>query len=163
VHHEPQLLLVVGLHFEEVVAAAERSELDLHVASARRCSAFVGELDVAVAAFRLANGRHASAQLREQPRRGLLGVERDTRRVEAEHQHAAADVAADGLRVGRVRRSDDRADAHVFGEVHVGHHRDVVHARSLGESFERVRYGAGSGSASQRCTTVIVHLRPAGP
>jgi hypothetical protein len=56
--------------------------------------------------------------------------------VQGDSQHAASYVAANSLRVDQGRRSDDNADAHIGGQMHVWHHGHLLNIGRAPEAFD---------------------------
>ncbi|GMU82654.1 MAG: hypothetical protein AMXMBFR47_25250 [Planctomycetota bacterium] len=69
--------------------------------------------------------RNGFGQPVKQPRRDARVLQPIRLAVERDRGHPASDVTADGLRINEVRRRGDRADAHAFREMNIGHERDV--------------------------------------
>ena len=144
VDHQPQAPRVVGLQLDEVVAAAERPELQRRLASPQRRE--LGRSHVGVAqrrrqprrvASRVAHHRDRARDPVEHPR-GRGRVREGTRvHAELDRRHPAADVATDRGGEQRAERGQHHADADLLGEVHVGHHRDVRHVGRAQEPIER--------------------------
>jgi hypothetical protein len=79
-------------------------------------------------------------ELRQQASGGVLVV--DERRLDVERNscHAAADVAADGGGVDQLARGDDGSDAHLLGEMDVGHDRHRGDVVAGAEAIDRQGY-----------------------
>jgi hypothetical protein len=114
-----------------MVAAAECAELHATVAAGEFFEALAAKRQAAesvrqVARAPLPVGGHGFVQPGEQLGRGAFVSQQAGVGVESHGRHAAADVAADGRRVEQFAGGDDGADAHLAGQVHVGHERDVA-------------------------------------
>jgi hypothetical protein len=60
--------------------------------------------------------------------------------VEADRQHAAADVAAYGLRIEQVRRRNDHPDADIRSKMYVWHDGYLLDIWRASEAFDRLRH-----------------------
>ena len=132
VDHGPQPVVAVGLELDEVVAAAQRAELEPALPLGERLQRPVRQVARLSAPGERQRagavpppGRDALAEF-PQHAAGVAGVAEGVGRgVERHRQHPAPDVSADGGGVEQAARRHRRPDAHVAGEVDVGHHRDV--------------------------------------
>jgi hypothetical protein len=60
--------------------------------------------------------------------------------VEADRQHAAADVAAHSLRIDQVRCRNDHSDADIRSKMDVWHDSYLLDVWRASEAFERLRH-----------------------
>jgi hypothetical protein len=67
-------------------------------------------------------------------------LERGRFHVEANRQHAAADVAAHGLRIDQVRRRNDHPDADIGSKMDVWHDGYSLDVWRASEAFDRLRH-----------------------
>ena len=139
VQHRPHRIFLVETDFDEVVAAAERTDLlvelvgaDLAMPGLDRVQPFdqprlrdarfdaVRQLAV-VAALAVANG-HAAFDRVAQLRQRVGKILRPQRGAHC--GHAAADVHADRRRDDRAAGRDHRSHGRALAQMYVGHHRD---------------------------------------
>ena len=148
VQRRPHRVRFVGRELDEVVAAAERAELQLPVRIDRAVVArgerlelldaprgAVAERSVVVA------GAHRNAPLDARANRRRVGdVVARQRRLDGDHP--AADVDADRRRDDRALCGQHRTDRRAFAVVAVGHHRDVLederHRRRVLDLLQRL-------------------------
>ncbi len=160
VQHQPQAVRLVRLQLDEMVAAAERAELQrslallqrLERARAERLGVELGRQAVRPLA-RVAYERDGSIEAGQHRGRGALVVEHRGLGVEGDGRHAAPDVSADRGGVEGAARGDHRADAHVGRQVDVRHHGDppdVVAPREALEGQLHVAWERSVGPAADR-------------
>ena len=135
VQEQPDRVRLVEADLDEVVAAAQRAELQLPVAGVRRrveaglgCQRLElgdarlgGRDDLAVVGA--GRGRHGPLDLLAQG--PAVGRQVGRRELRAHGDHAAADVDADGGRHHGAERRDHRPDGGAEAQVGVGHQREV--------------------------------------
>jgi hypothetical protein len=128
VDQPPEPTYLVGLEFQKVIAAAERAELNSAVARGKSSKRWIAQrlllqdcrefarLSMFIRGDSLVESRQHGAGSPFVVDRRRLDVERDGR-------HAATNVAADGRGVNQFLGGDDRSNAHLLREMHIGHQR----------------------------------------
>jgi hypothetical protein len=158
VHREPQLPLLVTLQLQEVVAAAERAELDAAIALLQGFETRVAQRhgELLGQPWRRPHGmherRHGARELIQAARRHLRVAEVLGAGPQRQRDHSAADIAAHRRRQQPVPRRRDSADAHVLGDVRVGHDRHVNHVLCTAKASHRAverRIGRARAPLSQ--------------
>jgi hypothetical protein len=146
-HHQPEPSILVRLNFNEVISAAEGCELDrasapthgLQAGMAKRFAHQVPGLRYDRTAIAPA-GRHGPAEIGQDLPGDSRSFQRRSLKVQPHRQHPTSYVASDSLRIDQMRRGDDQADAHVGGQMNVGHYGYLLNIGGAPEAFDRLRH-----------------------
>src|SRR5215831_14194069 len=60
--------------------------------------------------------------------------------IQSHGEHAATNITSDSLRVDQMRSRYGNADAHVGGQMHVGHYGYLLNVWGASEAFNRLRH-----------------------
>jgi hypothetical protein len=158
VDHQPKTTILIALEFDEMVPATESRELDqsfiasyrVHAWMTKRRIRHLGWSHDCLAPISPTRG-HSAAESREDSASYSRIFQRGRVNVEANREHAAADVTSYGLRIEQVRRRDDHADADIRSEMNVWHHCYLLDVWRASEALDRFRnvvvYRLGQPSA----------------
>jgi hypothetical protein len=80
-------------------------------------------------------GRHNSTESGQHPRGESRRLQARRIYIQRHSQHAGSDVAPNCLRVDERRRGNDNGDAHVRGQMHVWHDRDLLNIGPTSEAL----------------------------
>lgn len=172
VQHEPQITGWISLDLDEVITAAERAELN---PADRHFLAF--QSAGRKRPFRELRWQHRVAcampidgcrpPTREQHlRRGASIVQQGGASLDPQRRHATADIAADRAGPQPGMRRHHCANAHLIGEMNVGHGGDDGYIRIAQQPFERVPHRCRERSVGPHAEVVrsVIHdSPPAGP
>jgi hypothetical protein len=136
VDHRPEPAVIIALELDEVVATAERRELDDAFGLTHRIQARMTESrrfqvrwrPDCCAAIPSTSGDSAAEPSEDSASSSRI-LERGRFHVETGRQHAAADVATDGLGIDQVRRRKDHADTDIRRKMHVWHNGYLLDVR----------------------------------
>jgi hypothetical protein len=144
VDHQPEKTVLIALEFDEMVPATESRELEQSFIASYRVQAwttqrrirYLGWSHDCLAPISSTRG-HSAAESSEDSASYSRIFQRGRFNVEANREHAAADVTAYGLRIDQVRRRDDHADADIRSEMNVWHHGYLLDVWRASEAFDR--------------------------
>src|SRR5687767_2295998 len=130
-----------------MVSAAEGRKLDRSFIATHRLQAGMTERQQLEVRGRCNRGAtvpttsgHGAAEPSEDSASHPRIVERGRFHVEANRQHATADVATDSLRIDQPRGCDHHADADVGRKMYIRHDGDLLDVPRASEALDRLRH-----------------------